>query len=77
MNLSGDSQYHNELVAAVIERNVPVAGTMIMPAEDLQLESQPLVDQAHFTFIDTPMARAKKRDRGNVRHDAGSSCSDL
>ncbi len=39
-NLSGDSQYHNELVAAVIDRNVPVAGTMIVPIEDLRLESQ-------------------------------------
>ena len=56
--LSGDSQYHNELVAAVIDRYVPVAGTMIVPSEDLQLEAQPLVDKAHFIFIDTPMARA-------------------
>jgi two-component system NtrC family sensor kinase len=58
-NLSGDSQYHNELVAAAIDRNVPVAGTMIVPIEDLHLESQLLVEQAHFTFIDTPMARAR------------------
>ncbi|MBE3066440.1 MAG: cache domain-containing protein, partial [Chloroflexi bacterium] len=59
INLSGDSQYHNELVAEVIDRNVPVAGTIIMPIEDLRLESQLLVEQAHFTFIDTPMARAR------------------
>ncbi|MCX6035109.1 MAG: hypothetical protein NTV38_09050, partial [Chloroflexi bacterium] len=59
INLSGDSQYHNELVAAVIDRNVPVAGTMIVPIEDLRLESQLLVEQAHFTFIDTPMARVR------------------
>jgi two-component system NtrC family sensor kinase len=59
INLSGDSQYHNELVAAAIDRNVPVAGTMIVPIEDLHLESQLLVEQAHFTFIDTPMARAR------------------
>jgi two-component system NtrC family sensor kinase len=59
INLSGDSQYHNDLVAAVIDRNVPVAGTMIVPIEDLRLESQLLVEQAHFTFIDTPMARVR------------------
>ena len=59
INLTGDSQFHNELVAAAIERNVPVAGTMIIPVEDLSLESQLLVEQAHFTFIFTPMARAR------------------
>ena len=59
INLSGDSQSHNELVAAVKDRNVPVAGTMIVSIEDLQFESQLLVDQAHFTFIDTPMARVR------------------
>ncbi|MBE3040111.1 MAG: hypothetical protein IMZ62_15040, partial [Chloroflexi bacterium] len=59
INLSGDSQYHNEFVAEAINRNVPVAGTMILPIEDLRLESQLLVEQAHFTFIDTPMARVR------------------
>jgi len=59
INLTGYSQFHNELVAAAIERNVPVAGTMIIPVEDLSLESQLLVEQAHFTFIFTPMARAR------------------
>lgn len=58
-NLSGDSQYHNELVAAVMARNVPVAGTIILAAEDLNLESQALAEQAHFIFIDTPMARPR------------------
>jgi two-component system NtrC family sensor kinase len=61
INLSGDSQFHNELVAAVIDRNVPVAGTIIVPVEDLGLESQLLVEQAHFTFIDTPMARVRSQ----------------
>ncbi len=59
ISLSGDSQYHNELVSEAINRNVPVAGTMIVPIEDLRLESQLLVEQAHFTFIDTPMARVR------------------
>jgi two-component system, NtrC family, sensor kinase len=59
IGLAGDNQSHNELVAAVIRNNVPVAGTMIMPVEDLRLESQLLVDQVHFTFIYTPMARVR------------------
>ena len=59
ISLNGDNQSHNELVAAAMNRNVPVAGTMIMHVEDLQFESKLLVDQAHFTFIDTPMARVR------------------
>jgi len=59
ITLAGDSQSHNELVAAVINKNVPVAGPMIVPIEDLRLESQLLVDQAHFIFIPTPMARVR------------------
>jgi two-component system NtrC family sensor kinase len=58
-NLSGDSQNHNDLVAAVMARNVPVAGSIILAADDLNLESQPLADQARFIFIDTPMARLR------------------
>jgi len=59
INLYGDNQSHNELVSAVMERDVPIAGTVIMPVEDLMLESQNLVEQAHFNFIYTPMARIR------------------
>jgi two-component system NtrC family sensor kinase len=59
IGLSGDNQSQNDLVLATMERNVPVSGTMIVPVEDLQLESQFLVEQAHFNFIDTPMARIR------------------
>ncbi len=59
ISLSGDNQSHNELVEAVINNSSPIAGTMIMPPEDLLLESQLLADQAHFIFIDTPMARVR------------------
>ena len=59
IDLYGDNQSHNELVSAVMERYVPIAGTVIMPVEDLMLESQNLVDQAHFNFIYTPMARVR------------------
>ena len=58
-SLSGDNQSHNELVDAVIKHNVPVAGTMIMSQTDLLLKSQLLADQAHFIFIDTPLARIR------------------
>jgi len=61
INLAGDSQVHNELIAAVMKRNVPVAATMIMPVEDLRLVSESLVEQARFTFIDTPMARPRSQ----------------
>ncbi len=59
IDLYGDNQSHNELVSAVMERYVPVAGTVIMFVEDLMLESQNLVEQAHFNFIYTPMARIR------------------
>ena len=61
INVAGDSQIHNEIVSAAIKRFIPIAGTMIMPVEDLKLESQALADQAHFIFIDTPMARARNQ----------------
>jgi len=59
IRLTGDSQSHNELVAAAIKSNGSVAGTIIVPVEDLELESQLLVDQAHLNFINTPMARVR------------------
>jgi two-component system, NtrC family, sensor kinase len=59
ISLAGDNQYHNELVATAIKSNAPIVGTIIVPVEDLRLESQLLVDQAHFTFINTPMARVR------------------
>ena len=58
-SLSGDNQGNNELIAEVIQRNVPVSDTIIVPIDDLRLESQALVAQAHFTFIYTPMARVR------------------
>ncbi len=59
LGLAGDNQTHNELVAAALSSNVPVAATTIISVHDLQLESPSLVEQAHFTFIDTPMARPR------------------
>jgi len=58
----GDSQLHDELVRAVIETGEPVAGTVIVPAEDLQRESPLLAERARIPFIDTPMARERPED---------------
>jgi len=59
LSLAGDNQTHNELVAAALSRHVPIYATTIISVEDLQIESPSLVEQAHFTFIDTPMARPR------------------
>jgi two-component system, NtrC family, sensor kinase len=59
INLAGDSQAGNELVAAVMSKYVPIAASIIVPLSDLQLESQLLVDQAHFTYIYTPMSSVR------------------
>jgi two-component system NtrC family sensor kinase len=64
---SGDSQSHNELVAAVLERNVAVSSTNIISVEDLKNESPLLTEQAYFEFIDTPLARA----RNEIKETAG------
>lgn len=60
LSLSGDSQYQNDLVVAVSQRNVPVSGTVIISYEDLKKESDLLVQQAYFKFIDTPLARVRE-----------------
>ena len=58
----GDSQLHDELVRAVIETGEPVAGTVIVRAEDLQRESPLLAERARIPLIDTPMARERPED---------------
>jgi two-component system NtrC family sensor kinase len=56
-NLAGDSEAHDELVAAVLRTLEPVAATTIVPGSELAKESAVLVQQAHLNLIDTPMAR--------------------
>jgi two-component system, NtrC family, sensor kinase len=53
----GDSQKHNELVAAALDREVAVASTTIVSADDLHKESPSLAEQAYFELINTPLAR--------------------
>lgn len=55
----GDDQSGDELVRAVMERREPVAAACIVSATDLRRESPTLAEQAHFTFIETPKARAR------------------
>jgi two-component system NtrC family sensor kinase len=60
IELSSDSQVHNELVSAALNRNGPVEGTTIVSTDDLRKESPLLAEQAYFRFIDTPKARARE-----------------
>ena len=57
--VKGDDQSGQELVRAVLNRRTPAKGTVIISARDLQNESPLLAEQAHFVFVDTPMARAR------------------
>jgi two-component system NtrC family sensor kinase len=55
----GDDQRYQELVHAVLTRREPAKGTIIISANDLNLESSILAEKAHFVFVDTPMARPR------------------
>jgi len=50
---------YDEIVSAVLLRKTTVMGTTIVSSEELQRESLPLSEQAHFEFIDTPKARPR------------------
>ena len=58
-DLAGDAQRGDDLVAAVLRDQAPVAATSIVSGEELQKESPLLAKQAYFKFIDTPMARRR------------------
>ena len=55
----GDDQSHDELVWAAMTSLQPVASTVIVSAQDLELESPTLAERAHIEFIDTPRARTR------------------
>jgi two-component system NtrC family sensor kinase len=55
----GDTQSQNKMVARAIETEGVVAGTAIIPREELLKESQELAAEAYMEF--TPTAKAKKR----------------
>lgn len=56
---SGDDQSQQDLVKAVLKTKKPVARTVIIPAEELSLESQTLAQRAYFKFVNTPLARQR------------------
>ena len=58
-DLKGDDQSRQELVHAVLTRRAPAAGTIIVSANELKNESPQLANQAHFIFVNTPMARPR------------------
>jgi len=64
---TGDDQSDNELVKAVLEYDVPVATTLVVPGEELNQESPLLANQAYVAFIDTPLAR----EREEIEESAG------
>ena len=55
----GDDQSHDELVRAALTGLQPVASTVLVSAQDLELESPALAEQARIEFIDTPRARIR------------------
>lgn len=58
-NTTGDDQSHDEIISAVMRTFTPEAGATIVSANDLQLESPALADQARFVLVETPMARPR------------------
>jgi len=56
---SGDDQSQQELVKAVLKTKKSVSRTVIVPAEELALESPILAQRAYFEFVDTPLARPR------------------
>jgi len=67
LSLSGDDQSDDDLVKEVLDRQVPIASTSIVNADDIRKESPLLAELAYFKFIDTPMARV----RDDVEETAG------
>ena len=57
--MTGDDQSLDEIVRVVLMTWAPASGTTIVSAEELELESPALAEQAHFKFIETPMARVR------------------
>ena len=59
LSLSGDDQSDDDLVKVVLDRQVPIASTSIVTADEIRKESPLLAELAYFNFIDTPMARVR------------------
>ena len=59
LSLSGDDQSDDDLVKVVLDKQVPIASTSIVTADEIRKESPLLAELAYFNFIDTPMARVR------------------
>ena len=53
----GDNQRGNKLVSGVLTNKEVIAGTLIVPSEELIKESKNLAKRAYFKFIQTPKAK--------------------
>jgi two-component system NtrC family sensor kinase len=58
----GDSQADDQIVKRVLGERSPAAGTVVVPAEELAMESEELASRARIEIQETP--RARPSDRG-------------
>jgi two-component system NtrC family sensor kinase len=58
-SVTGDSQINDELVSKVLSDRHVVAGTVIIPKEELLKEGADLAEQAHIKFISTPKSKPR------------------
>ena len=56
-SVNGDSQAQDELVSRVLSGSKIVAGTVIVPSEELIKEGADLAEQAYIKFVPTPKAK--------------------
>jgi two-component system NtrC family sensor kinase len=54
--VTGDSQAHDDVLAAATSRKEPVASVALKSGDDLRAESPVLAERAHITLVDTPKA---------------------
>jgi len=59
---SGDSQADDEIVRRALSEREVVAGTAIVPREELLKEGEDLAEQAHIVIIATPQAKPKREN---------------
>ena len=59
----GDSQANDAIVSTALQEKKPASGTVIVSQETLHKEGTDLVDQAFMTFIPTPKAKPRIKDR--------------
>ncbi len=58
-SVSGDSQIDDELVNRTLSLKEVLAGTFIVPRDELMKEGKDLADKAHTKFISTPKAKPR------------------